>query len=91
MKAVSIRPTADVQPAPIIAMRTITLLLLLLAGLIAAVTTAPIPSPDAHHGGKEGMDGLSEMQIGRKTGCKPNWKEFDIFIQWVALACDTHA
>ena len=52
MKAVSIKPTADVQPTPI-AMRTITLLLLLLAGLIAAVTTAPIPSPDAHHGGKE--------------------------------------
>merc|ERR1712038_532139 len=64
----SIRPTAaDVQPAPIIAMRTITLLLLLLAGLIAAVTTAPIPSPDAHHGGPhledEGLTWVSEARI----------------------------
>merc|ERR1711884_17097 len=61
----SIRPTADVQPAPIIAMRTITLLLL--AGLIAAVTTAPIPSPDAHHGGPhledEGLTWVSEARM----------------------------
>merc|ERR1712117_535288 len=64
----SIKPTtADVQPAPIIAMRTITLLLLLLAGLIAAVTTAPIPSPDAHHGGphleEEGLSWVSEARM----------------------------
>merc|ERR1712117_94197 len=64
----SIKPTtADVQPAPIIAMRTITLLLLLLAGLIAAVTTAPIPSPDAHHGGphleEEGLTWVSEARM----------------------------
>merc|ERR1711879_1034968 len=62
----SIRPTADVQPTPI-AMRTITLLLLLLAGLIAAVTTAPIPSPDAHHGGPhledEGLTWVSEARM----------------------------
>merc|ERR1712117_875825 len=62
----SIRPTTDVQPTPI-AMRTITLLLLLLAGLIAAVTTAPIPSPDAHHGGPhledEGLTWVSEARM----------------------------
>merc|ERR1712117_457073 len=69
----SIRPTADVQPAPIIAMRTITLLLLLLAGLIAAVTTAPIPSPDAHHGGPhlEEEEGLTWVSQARMKSSKP--------------------
>merc|ERR1712117_468669 len=69
----SIRPTtADVQPAPIIAMRTITLLLLLLAGLIAAVTTAPIPSPDAHHGGPHlEEEGLTWVSQARMKSSKP--------------------
>jgi len=67
----SIRPTADVQPTPI-AMRTITLLLLLLAGLIAAVTTAPIPSPDAHHGGPHlEEDGLTWVSEARMKSNKP--------------------
>merc|ERR1712117_569068 len=39
----------------------------LLAGLIAAVTTAPIPSPDAHHGGPhledEGLTWVSEARM----------------------------
>merc|ERR1712226_1720949 len=67
----SIRPTADVQPTPI-AMRTITLMLLLLAGLITAVTTAPIPSPDAHHGGPHfEEDGLTWVSEARMKSNKP--------------------
>merc|ERR1712088_900298 len=53
-------------------MRTITLLLLLLAGLIAAVTTAPIPSPDAHHGGPHlEEDGLTWVSEARMKSNKP--------------------
>ena len=66
VKAVSINPTADAQSTPL-AMRKFTLLLLLLAGLIAAVTTAPVPAPNPHHGGKQASNGtcavISSMVI----------------------------